>query len=319
MRDLTPLPGCPRDQQVFIWSNGSVEAAFLPAAGGRLLSLAVGGERLLWVSPEHFGPDLTPLTDRKDWPALDGTQASWSNLGGAKTWPAPQGWSGPGEWPGPPDGVLDSGGYTLAVEPRAASTRVIMTSAADRRTGLVIRRRFDLPDSGSAFSQTTTFTNVSTSPRSWAIWEVCQLDSAPGGGRPAQVLIESAPAPPARVMLSAWGRADPPAWRDGAHRLDLTTQVAKYAFPGASGRARFSHRSGAGLTLAHQVWPGATYPDQGARFELWAQCPIPHPLPDLGNLQPAAWYAELEPLGPLVRLAPGQSTELVLHWTCHQV
>ena len=39
------------------------------------------------------------------------TLVNWKNYGGAKTWPAPQGWDGAGQWPGPPDPVLDSGRY----------------------------------------------------------------------------------------------------------------------------------------------------------------------------------------------------------------
>ena len=47
---------------------------------------------------------------------------NWKNYGGAKTWPAPQGWDGEGQWPGPPDPVLDSG--TLRVMKRAKTTDV---------------------------------------------------------------------------------------------------------------------------------------------------------------------------------------------------
>ena len=38
----------------------------------------------------------------------DGSLGAWKNYGGAKTWPAPQGWDNDQQWHGPPDPVLDT-------------------------------------------------------------------------------------------------------------------------------------------------------------------------------------------------------------------
>lgn len=81
------------------------------------------------MTPRNFGLSLEPETGRpvrgrEAFPAFggepivkepdhpvelgDGTFASWTNVGGSKTRPAPQGWDGDDQLPGPPDPVLDS-------------------------------------------------------------------------------------------------------------------------------------------------------------------------------------------------------------------
>ena len=134
--------------------NDDLALAFLPSVGGRLISVEVGGAELLWRNPEYLDDALGTVLPREEWAPLDGTMGSWANLGGSKTWPAPQGWSGRHEWPGPPDPVIDSGDWRPEVR-RApdGATVVTLTSPDDPWTGLRVERRFEVPAAGASFTQ----------------------------------------------------------------------------------------------------------------------------------------------------------------------
>lgn len=287
---------------------------FWPGCGGRLISLAVDGVELLWRSPDFLAADGRLLRPRTEWPELDGTMGSWSNVGGSKTWPAPQGWSGEGEWPGPPDPVLDSGSWSVHVDRADPElTIVTMTSPVDVRSGLVVTRSFELPRSGWEFRQRTTFTNASDRPIRWSIWEVCQVDTSScrdGGGIEVEVGDAAAPV----VQLEAVGTVPLGELRDGVRRIPVTRTVGKLGFANATGRVGLTRPDGAGVSLCFEPSPLATYPDGGCQVELWLQHPIPEPLERFEGLHPQAWLVELEVLGPLLTLEPGASSEQSLCW-----
>ncbi len=112
--------------------NGLVRLGFVPALGGRLLSVQVGGREFLWRNSSYVDAALLPVGGHVFAPNA-GRMGDWVNYGGDKTWPAPQ-----DQWAGPPDPVLDSGPYTVDQAPGA----VTLTSGLDPRTGLRITRRF---------------------------------------------------------------------------------------------------------------------------------------------------------------------------------
>ena len=66
----------------------------------------LGDYSYLFVDPELAGKLFTAAENQGH-----GELADWKNYGGAKTWPAPQGWDGHDQWPGPPDAILDTGRY----------------------------------------------------------------------------------------------------------------------------------------------------------------------------------------------------------------
>jgi hypothetical protein len=298
------------DLDVLVIGNGELELAFLPQVGGRLISLRLDGDELLWQNPAYLSDDLKPVAPRSSWPEPDGTMASWANVGGNKSWPAPQGWAGAGEWPGPPDAVLDAGPYEAdhAVGPDGF-VRVTLTSAWDARTGLRIRREFVLPVSGTSFSQVTTFTNESAAPIRWSVWEVTQVDTA--SGYPGVFVVEGSGDP--LRMVDIVGVSD---WRQVPGGVEIPVQevVGKIGFPGASGRVSWQRSDGLRLeqVIARDVQ--APYPDGGCPVELWLQCPIPEPLAAFGGLHPDAHLVEMEVLSPLTVIAPGGQVALNIAW-----
>ena len=315
---LTDLDSGDPALPLFRADNGTVALTFLPAAGGRLLSIVVAGHELLWRNPQYFDANFRAVRSRSSWAELDGTFGSWANIGGSKTWPAPQGWAGQGEWAGPPDAVLDAGVWSInAMEGDSGDMIVTMTSPDDDRTGLRITRRFEIPVEGAEFSQVTTFANVSDHPIVWAIWEVCQVDTSAGAGLSGadaaiEVDVEESSAS-ASVNLGDYRGAL--VADQAGHRIIVPIQdvVAKRGFPSASGRIAYRGPNG-GLEILFEPVAGAEYPDGGSRAEIWLQSPQTQPITELSGLHPDAYLAELEVLSPRSVIEPSSSIDYTLRW-----
>lgn len=309
-----------RDLDVVRLANGELSLAFLPQVGGRLISLVSGGAEILWRNPRYLDGRLRPRTPRARWPRPDGSMGSWANLGGSKTWPAPQGWSGHGEWPGPPDEVLDSGTYRARTSVDAAgAAHLTLTSAVDPVTGLQITRRFTLPATGTAFFQTNSLTNRSAEPVTWSIWEVAQVDTGqPAAGAGGRIVVETVGDGEPLRMIEAVGRLR---YTKRSATIDVPVQptVGKLGFPTAGGTLRWLRGDGVQLTMSTRRRPGAAYPDGGCPAEIWLQYPTPEPLADFAGLHPDAHLAELELLSPLEVIPPGGTTNMDIHWSCSRL
>lgn len=321
---LVELDRGPDELPVHVVQTPDLRLAFLPTVGGRLIALQCRGSELpwtdlLWANPEYLDADLHTIRPRSDWTPLDDSMGSWANVGGSKTWPAPQGWSGQGEWAGPPDPVLDSGSWTVAShwsEPDERLT-IRLTSPDDPRSGLRVVREFVVPASGTTFEQRNRFRNVSDRAVRWSLWEVCQVDTAPFAGPHDDdgvglwVGVAGAAAPVSLVEADgAIAVGEPLA---GRRAVEIADVVAKVGFTDATGRIELRRPDGAGIDWRFDVHPDV-YPDGGCQVELWMQYPTAAPL-SLGDLHPSARLVELEALSPLYDLAPDGTAELTITWT----
>ena len=284
---------------------------FLPSVGGRLLSLAVDGSELLWHNPEIFGDGFVVARPRSTWPPVDGIAGSWTNVGGSKSWPAPQGTAGPSQWDGPPDPVLDSGVWSWHETHLTGVTRVEMSSPPDPRTGLRMTRRFDIPDRGLTFTQRLDLRNVSSRTVRWAPWEVCQVGGTPPGGA-ARVRVATSDHTAANLGDYLGSLALVPT----AQGFDVPVQdaIGKRGFPTASGAIAWVNADGASVRLRFHPHPEGEYPDHGSRAEVWVQCPVDGPVPGLDGYACRDYYLELEVLGPLATLRPGEATDFEIQW-----
>lgn len=302
------------DLDVVVVSNDEIRLGFLPQLGGRLGSCHFRGTEVLWRNPDLLDDDLAPRRPLRSWPSPDGTMASWTNPGGNKTWPAPQGWQTVDEWHGPPDPVLDSGPYTLtSTLDEAGAATVELVSAIDPVTGIKIIRRFVLPATGTTFEQVSTFRNCSSRPVTWAVWDVTQVDTAAEHGADGVVSVESVGEPGAVEHLFALDGLV--SYDRGPRSWTIPSQdvVGKLGFPGATGKLEYRRRDGVTLELATTRQSGA-YPDGGCPVELWLQHPLPGVVPELGGLRVSAHLIELEVLSPLHRMRPGETTTLETSW-----
>lgn len=289
---------------------------FAPTCGGRLLSLVAGGRELLWQNPELLDGALRPVVPVAEWPAGAGGMSTWANPGGSKTWPAPQGWSGEDEWAGPPDPVLDSGAWSAEWTQDSGSVEVVLTSPDDPRSGLRVTRRFSVPTSGTAFGERIVFENVSARERRWAIWEVCQVATAPGGRLVDGAAVAVAHDDDALELDLGTYEGTVSSRVEGRDvLLPLGTGVAKRGYPRASGAVQYREPSGASLRLATGPPGSGEWPDGGSRVEVWLQRPTTAPIDSLGGLHPSAHLVELEVLGPLTVLPPGARSELEIAWS----
>ncbi|MGO1768362.1 MAG: DUF4380 domain-containing protein [Microbacterium sp.] len=293
-----------------VWlESARLRLGFVPALGGRLLSARLGDVETLWRDDAVLDDDLHPVTGHVPAPH-DGEMSRWVNYGGDKTWPAPQGWSSPQEWAGPPDPVLDSGAYAWEGEQHEDGSAVVrMTSAPDPRTGLVLERRFRLGRGESGYDLRVTATNVSGRSVRWALWNVSQRAAGPVGQGGVWVDVDAdASADPVPLVVGTgtpvWDAVGP-----AMIRVPHQDVVGKLGFPTASGR--LSHAAGGTTTtMTFDAERLATYPDRGSRAEVWMEHPLESPLEHLGGLRPSHRIVEIEVLGPLRDLAPGETMSL---------
>jgi len=292
--------------------NGLVSAAVVPDVGGRVLQFWLGEHAFLFVNPHLAGQLYTP---EENWG--DGTMASWKNYGGNKTWPAPQGWSGPDEWAGPPDPVLDSGRFrTLNVE----DLRAVVQSPPDPRTGLQITRELILAPHAAHALLRRTMRNVSDRQVRWSLWDVTQLECGDGRGAVRPGCRMSIPVHPssrfAQGFSVLYGPADNMQWRTddpSVFGIEYAGMLGKVGLDSQAGWVAFNDDS---WTFLHQfeVDPAASYPDGGATVEVWTQGPGTAAGIDFDQAQLHGQFMEMEVLGPLVGLAPGEQASADLVW-----
>ncbi|MEE2038041.1 hypothetical protein Q8791_12525 [Nocardiopsis sp. CT-R113] len=323
--------------ELVVLDNGVLRVTAAPALGGRILSVRHLGREHLYRNPRLLGEDLQPVAGVVLGP-VGGPMSAWHNVGGDKTWPAPQGWDGPDQWAGPPDPVLDSGAYAAETATAAdGSATLTMNSADDQRSGLRLVRRLTLEPGASGYRLDLEAVNTSGVPREWALWNVTQIEGGHGTGRPAAgrgtgpggesggdgrgadtgghgVYVGVSGTGPHTVPLVA-GDANPATVEHTPSVVRVPAQdvVGKVGFPTASGWLANVGAAGT-LTQRFAVDGGAAYPDGGSRVQVWLEYPVEHPLEHLGGLCPVDRVVECEALGPLTVLDPGGSTALTVEF-----
>lgn len=283
-------------------SNDIVDAVCVPEIGGRLMQFSLGPHDYLFMNPELLGRRFTFEEH-----AGDGELINWKNYGGAKTWPAPQGWDGEGQWPGPPDPVLDSGRYDFISDKDDAGATVLMTSPPDERSGLRIRRQVTLMPASSRLQLRLFFENILNRPIRWSIWDVAQMLCSTADGKLNDDCWLYIPTDPKRerpyeIMFGD----DNPQYQLDAESGLLAVQyqgiVGKIGLHSPAGWIAFAdRRAGFVLCLQFPYEPDAEYPDNGATVECWTESPgAPSPIP----IRSPGYILEAEVLSPLHTLQP---------------
>jgi hypothetical protein len=132
----------------------------------------------------------------------------------------------------------------------------------------------------------------------------------------------SIPLNPASTMRGGYtvfyGLADNPQWRrerPGLLDVEYAGLLGKVGLDSQAGWVAFND-AGGDWVFTHQfsVTPGAEYPDTGSTVEVWTQGPGVAQGVDFSQEQLRGQLMEMEVLGPLVDLAPGESSSLDLVW-----
>lgn len=267
--------------EAYVMSNGKVAAVIVPAIGRVMQFGFVGEEGVFWENRALDGR----IADGHlmVWAAKD-----WVNFGGDKTWPSPEAdWSlftSRKGWRPPP--AFD--GWSADV--RISGGSLTLVTALDPFYGTVAERRIRLHSSKPEMTITTTYTREKGEPAWIGIWVITQLKE------PAGLF---APVPKKSIFPEGFtllGQNPPPS-------LKITNGlIALVRNPKAAHKI--------GLDADSMLWVGekhvlridsprvrkGEYPDKRSNTEIYTN---PDPLP----------YIELETLGPLHLMKPGDKIE----------
>jgi len=284
------------------WNAVTLRNAFtrldvVPDLGGKIMGYQSAGYQVLWHNTLHEG--TTDIFQTND------IGGEFINTGGAKVWPAPQ-----DEWGGPPDRVIDG----LPYEYEFDGSRITVTSPEDTgegRTGLQYRHTYSLVPSSSIVELNLSMKNVSDRPVEWALWHLVTIP----GKTDATVYVP--------VNEGDWqvmyGAENPALWQgvdNGLFRARYQKTVGKAGMKTSEGWAAWhDEENNIAFVMTYTLDSRAQYPHNGHTFEIWSNGANE----SRGEtFDPNMAYMELEVLGPLAKLSPGDSSTMKLNWAlCH--
>ena len=262
-----------------VMSNGQVSVVIVPAIG-RVMQFGFAGEEgVLWENPNLDGQ-----------PALQGDWAltEWVNLGGDKAWPAPE-----ADWPKftgrkgwRPPAAFDGLPSTAAI----VDGLVVLTSPVDPSYGIKVERRVRLNPGTTAMTIQTIYHRVSGDPAPIGVWVITQLREPSGVFAPVPM---DSKFPGGFTLL---GKGTPPSLRSENGLVSLRRDPKSAYKIGLDGGSLLWVGAQHVLRIDSQRQAGARYPDGGSSTEIYTN---PDPLR----------YIELETLGPLESMKPGERIE----------
>lgn len=294
------------------WNSLFIESPFVrldvvPELGGKIMGYDLSGYQILWHDAKKEGH----VEKEQGY----GYGQNYFNPGGAKVWPAPQGWSGKTEWPGPPDNVLDSAAY----EGVLAEDKITVTSPKDTgegRSGLQFTHTYSLAPYSSIVNLNLSMTNVVEHPVTWGLWHLATVPV----DRDVMVYVP--------VNKGDWhvvyGDKANPQWmdvKDGMFRARYDKKAGKVGMKVSKGWAAwFDVDKGVAFVMMFPVQKGAQYPDGGSQFEISTSGAGSY---RANNQDITTEYdadsaiMELGVMGPIVKLNPGQTAKMDVTWaTC---
>lgn len=269
---------CLNQPNCYRLSNGTVEAIVTTDVGPRIIRYGfIGGENLLAELP-----DMVVRT----------TLGEWRPWGGHRLWTAPEGM--------PRSYAPDNAPVQFSI----SGSTITLTQPVEDATGIQKVLTVSLADQGTALTIDHRLTNRNLWAVELAPWALSIMN---GGGT---VIIPQEPRrshdealQPVRAMtLWAYTDLSDPRWRIGPAFIRLSTDESR---PGsqkigvANTRGWAGYLDGGTLFVKRFAWdPTATYPDFGVNTETYT----------------AGSFIELETLGPLQALAPGESVSHQERW-----
>ena len=276
-----------------ILRNSYTRLDVVPELGGKIIGYNPIGLQILWHNPAHEGE--IEIFQHNDF------GEEFINVGGAKVWPAPQ-----GEWGGPPDRILDGSPYTYTFDGKT----ITVTSPEDdgiNRTGLQYNHRYSLMPSSTIVNINLSMTNIVDYSIEWSLWHLATVPV----NRNFTLYVP--------VDNGNWnimhGEENSNQWlgvENGLFRARYNKLIGKAGMKVREGWAAWhDEENGVVYALLFPLKEDAEYPHGGHNFEIWSTGEIINP-----DGSPAAEmsYMELEVLGPLTKLAPGESSSLDVKW-----
>jgi hypothetical protein len=267
--------------EAYVVSNGKVEAVVVPTIGRVMQFGFVGEEGVFWENRALDGRIV-------DGRPLQWSSGQWGNFGGDKTWPSPEAdwgrFTGRKSWRPPP--AFDG----MPAEARVEGDTLTLSSPVDPFYGIRTRRRIRLHSSKPEMTITTTYERVTGETAKIGVWVITQLNE------PAGLF---APSPAKSVFTNGYtllGKDHPPSVK-ATNGLISLLRDAKGAYKiGLDADSLLWVGAKHTLRIDSPRRRGAEYPDKGSTTEIYTN---PDPLQ----------YIELETLGPLRLMKPGDTIE----------
>jgi hypothetical protein len=263
-------------------TNGEVELIVTTDVGPRIIRYGfVGGQNMF----AEFKAQMGKRGERE-----------WQARGGHRL------------WMGPEDAKLTYALDNSPVEAQAGTDTLTVTSQIENETGLQKKMVIRLAPTGSAVEVRHTLRNAKGTAREMCAWALTMM--APGGigfhGFPPRG-THPKDLPPSNVLVMwPYTNLGDPCWKFTEKYLILRSDPnAKTPQKLGSFNAKTwgAYLLGSDLFVKHYTAdPDKRYPDMGASFETFTN--------DV--------FQELETLGPLVRVEPGQTIEHTENWTLHR-
>jgi hypothetical protein len=269
--------------------NRSAEVVVVPAIG-RIM-------RFRGLAPEA-GADGGPFWNHPGLgPKLPADENGWVNPGGDKAWPAPQSaWPATAgrAWPPPP--TFDAVPYGMSI----AGRTVRLVSPVDPRYGIRVTRDISLDPTEPVMTVETSYEKVQGASVRVAVWSITQLEV------PDRLFVRL---PPHSAFPHGYALRlpDPPKdLRTDGRLLSLTRDPSIKSMLASDGDALLWVGAGSDLLVEHvpggAVDPAAAWPD-GAHTQVYTS---------EGH---AEQYVEMELLGRLQELRPGDQTSMTARYT----
>ena len=258
-------------------ANGRVEAVVVPAIG-RVMQLRLKGEAegAFWANRALDGQ------------LHDAASSEWMNFGGDKCWPAPQ-----SAWPQhqgrdwPPPVAYDA----LPVAAVVVERGVVLTSPVDPGYGIQVVRHVELDAGKPIMRIATQFRKLSGGAVRVGVWSITQMSD------PERVCIQL---PATSKFASGYVRlleAEPADLKTDGRLLSLRRHARQQVKVGSDGSSMAWLGKNCVVRIDTGIRPG-DYPDGGCVTEVYTN---PDPLQ----------YVELETLGPLTTMNPGDRIEQI--------
>ncbi len=277
--EKVPYAGWPNCYRV---TNGEVELVATTDVGPRIMRFGfVGGQNLF----KEFEAELGKSGEQK-----------WMPRGGHRLWKAPE------------DQVLTYALDNAPVQVTVLADGLTLTQAVEPETGLQKQITVRLEPTGSRVTVIHRITNTGGWPVDFASWALTMM--APGGtaftGFPPRGTHPEVLEPTNPLVMWAYTNLGDPRWKYTLKYLSLMQDPAN-ASPQKLGLFNPStwgaYLLGTDLYVKqYQADPASQYPDFGCSFETFT------------NNE----FLELETVGPLSNVPPGESIEHVETWSLHR-
>lgn len=283
-----------------VMTNGLITVATMPDIGARIMQYDLGSHASIYVNPSMIGKIEKPNQN-----------GAWLNYGGYKVWPAPQ-----ERWSWIPPVQLDVGIYESQIlDQTSDSVSVYVKSPQEvwkkhkMLPGLVFERRAVIYKGTSRVKLEQSMINTTSEEMTWSVWDVTQAIVHHEGERDFENFWVYFPIKKEKSLFGGKGvktSKSSSAWvgevAPGVFGVQFQPHDAKIFADSPEGWIAYvDEREGYAYFKVFEIWEGETYPDGGARNEVWVAA--------------NPFYLEVEVVSPIWPIPPnGGKITFVENW-----